>query len=177
MTLTECDIHSINGVMMANNIEHEPDTNDNRKPQLTWTVVVFTRLKAKAYAIVAFFAATAIACYFMFGHSLMWSGISVAILLVAFGSVFTPHTYSLCEETVEVKTWFGVSLRRWSEFHRAVAFPLGINLVTRVSESRFEHFRSVNLYLPEESGEIRAFIERKIAENAEQLEREVSESK
>ncbi len=160
-------------------------TNDSRQTdgancsesRLEWTVVLLFRLKAKAFVVIATIVAAALFGYFAFGHSFMWSGLAVLVLMIAFGGVFTPHSYVFDDEGIEHSTWFGATRRRWSEFRRYEMFAFGVNLITRADESRFEHFRSMNIYLPEDSAAIIAFVERKMRENEQKLSEELHELK
>jgi len=61
-----------------------------------------------------------------------------------------------------VRTWYSRTRRKWSEFRRIEPFPYGVTLLTRAKEGRFEHLRSLDVFLPEDSEEIKAFIEDKL---------------
>ncbi len=130
--------------------------------RLEWRVHLLRQLGEKGYYVMVFIVASGAAGYFLFGGSPMWGAVAAGISVIAFSSVLFPRRYAADEEGIEVRTWYSRTRRKWSEFRRIEPFPHGVTLLTRAKEGRFEHLRSLDVFLPEDSEEIKAFIEDKL---------------
>ena len=140
---------------------------DEKSPEFSWDVLLFQLLGFKAVLIVIFILCSGVLAYFLLGNSFMWSAIAICLLLIYFGHIFVRYSFVIDDEGVSMKTWYIEKHRKWSEFRRVAVFQYGATLMTRSTESRFDFFRSLTIYLPEDKEQILSFISGKIASNKE----------
>ncbi|MFA4987023.1 MAG: hypothetical protein WC712_10595 [Candidatus Brocadiia bacterium] len=131
------------------------------------------QMRYQAMVIVVFILAAAFTTQIVLG-SPIWAFVALTVLVLYFSRVFFPMKFRLDDEGIEVETFFGSRTRKWSEFRRASFFRHGVNLMTRARASRFEFFRSMDVYFPAEPTEAIAFIKAKFLEHSISDERDPS---
>ena len=153
-------------------VEDSSQNGDSQGERIEWSVHLFRISFWRSFAVVIFIVCAAAAGYLLFNGSMMWAAIAVLIIVFSFAKFLFPQTFVFDEEWIEARNWYSVKRRKWSEFRRALPFELGISLVTRAGESRFEFFRSLSVFYGDRKDEVVAFIKRKLAQNEKREDKE-----
>jgi len=114
---------------------------------MRWTVFPVRDNPRKGIIVILFLVMLLVGIYLYYG--LFWALLSSVILVGSLLQFFTPTTYVLLDDGVEVRSLY-VQRRRWEDVKRFYIDKRGVFLSPFAKPSRLENFRGVYLRFPED---------------------------
>ena len=114
---------------------------------ISWTVFPVRDNPRKGIIVILFLVALLLGIYLYYG--LFWALLSSVILVGSLLQFFTPTTYILLDNGLEVRGLY-VQRRRWEDVRRFYIDKRGVFLSPFAKPSMLENFRGVYLRFPED---------------------------
>jgi hypothetical protein len=125
--------------------------------RLEWFVNPSRKSASKTSLLVIFLILTCILVYIAF-HSMVLTVISALLLAGSLIKFFISTRYSLNQESVEIITPFGKTVKKWESFKSFYPDKNGIFLSPFEGKSRLENFRGLYLLFNGNEKEVTEFV-------------------
>jgi len=133
---------------------------------MEWLVTPSGKSPSKTVLLVIFLLLVCVLVYIAF-QSMILSVISAVLLGGSLVKFFVTTKYYLTRESVEIKTPFGKTVKKWKSFKSFYPDKNGVFLSPFEGKSRLENFRGVYLMFDNNAKEVTGFVADKITRAAD----------